>query len=91
MLYELISYLHIYETHMSLALNESSAVWRFEHIDTIKICGGIIFLLRTAWVRGYLAEFNIHIKQHYMQSLGYSLCAHRHALLDILTLFSLSS
>ena len=60
MLCELISYLHIYKTHMSLTLNESSAVWRFEHIDAIKICGGIIFLLRMAWVQGYLAEFNTH-------------------------------
>ena len=43
MLRELISYLHIYETHMSPALNESLAVWRFEHGDVIKICGRIIF------------------------------------------------
>ena len=43
MLRELISYLHIYETHMSPALNESAAVWRFEHGDVIKICGKIIF------------------------------------------------
>ena len=43
MLCELTSYLHIYETHMSPALNESSAVWRFEHGDVIKICSRIIF------------------------------------------------
>ena len=43
MLCELISYLNIYKTHMSPALNESSAVRHFEHSDVIKICGRIIF------------------------------------------------
>ena len=43
MLREIINHLHIYETHMSSALNESLAVWRFKHGNVIKTHGRIIF------------------------------------------------